>query len=283
MITPRGQVVKFFLRACAKLFAIVYVILFIEEWIMSLLFPKKNKIKLKELSGAKTYLKHLRCDIKLPSKAIVCPLSSMTKFAMSQANFKHYNCEADIYVDEKKGYCYVTGFGIGAPAMAMALEVLIALGVKELVLVGIAGSLQPEAVASDIVLCDGALADEGVSAHYIPQEFLKPSASLTKKLGAVLKKEKLDFHVGPTWTTDAIFRETAAEVAYYQKKNILTVEMEASAFFAICQQKKVKAAASFVVSDELHRLKWEPHFGEKPIFQNLHALYHAIVKTLTEK
>lgn len=250
---------------------------------MSLLFPKKRKSALKELSGAKTYLKHIRCDLKLPKKAVICPLSSMTSFVQSQGNFKKYNCEADIYADDKKGICYVTGFGIGAPAMAMALEVLIALGVKELVLMGIAGSLQPEAVAGDVVLCDGALADDGVTAHYVPEEFMRPSAVLTKKLDGVLQKEGMDHHIGPTWTTDAIFRETAEEVAHYQKKNLLTVEMEASAFFAICAQKKVKAAAAFVVSDELHRLKWEPHFGEKPIFQNLHALYHAAVKTLTGK
>lgn len=250
---------------------------------MPLLFPKKRKTALKELSGAKTYLKHIRCDLKLPQKAVICPLSSMTPFVQSQGNFKKYNCESDIYADDKKGYCYVTGFGVGAPAMAMALEVLIALGVKEFVLLGIAGSLQPEAVAADVVLCDGAAADEGTSAHYSPKEFLRPSASLTRKLGAELKKAKLDFHTGPTWTTDALFRETAQEVAHYQKKNIITVEMEASAFFAVCAQKKVKGAAAFVISDELHRLKWEPHFGEKAIFAHLHALYHAAVKTLTGK
>lgn len=250
---------------------------------MPLLFPKKRKAALKELSGAKTYLKHIRCNLKLPQKAVVCPLSSMTAFAQSQGNFKKYNCEADIYADDKKGYCYVTGFGVGAPALAMALEVLIALGVKEFILMGIAGSLQPEAVAGDVALCDGALADEGISAHYVPGEFVQPCAALTKKLDGVLQKEGLPHHTGPTWTTDAIFRETAAEVAHYQKKNILTVEMEASAFFAICQQKKVKGAAAFVISDELHRLKWEPHFGEKVIFQNLHLLYGAAVKTLTGK
>ncbi len=250
---------------------------------MTLLFPKKRKAGLKELSGAKKYLKHLRCDIKLPSKAIVCPLSSLTKYALSQGHFTHYNCEADIYVEEKKGFCYVTGFGVGAPAMAMALEVLIALGVKELILVGLAGSLQPEVLASDIVVCDGALADEGISAHYVPAEFLKPAPVLTRKLSSVLEKAELDFHTGPTWTTDAIFRETAQEVAYYQKKNILTVEMEASAFFAICAQKKVRGAAAFVVSDELFRLKWEPHFGEKAVFQHLYALYHASQTALIGK
>ena len=149
---------------------------------MTLLFPKKRKAGLKELSGAKMYLKHLHCKLKLPKKAVICPLSSLTKYALSQGKFKHYNCEADIYAEEQKGFCYVTGFGVGAPALAMALEVLIGLGVKEFVFVGLAGSLQPEVLAGDIVLCDGALADEGVSAHYVPQEFLRPCAALTKKL-----------------------------------------------------------------------------------------------------
>ena len=69
----------------------------------------------------------------------------------------------------------------------------------------------------------------------------------------------------------------------YQKKNILTVEMEASAFFAICEQKKVKGAACFAISDELFNLKWEPHFGEKPVVTAMRAVFHTAVKTLTGK
>ena len=250
---------------------------------MPILFSKKQKMKCHELSGAKGYLKHIRCNIKLPKKAIVCPLSSMTKYVLSQGNFKHYWCEADIYVDEKKGYCYVTGAGIGAPAMACALEILIALGVKELLLVGLAGSLQPEVLAGDIVLCEGAVADEGISAHYAPREISLPSKVMMARLGKTFEKEKLNFHTGLTWTTDAIFRETKEEVAHYQKKNILTVEMEASAFFAICEQKKVKGAAAFAISDELFNLKWDTHFGEKPVVTAMRAVYHAAIKTLTGK
>lgn len=247
---------------------------------MAILFPKKQKVSLKEMSGAKAYLKHIRCALPLPPRAVICPLNWLTKYALSQGNFTRYNCEAEIYAESKKGFCYVSGFGVGAPAMAMALEVLIAQGVKEFVLTGIAGSLQPEVLAGDVVLCDGALADEGTSAHYLPGEKQYPSAALSKKLAVALKKEGVDFHTGPTWTTDAMFRETAQEVAHYQKKNILTVEMEASAFFAICAQKKVKGAAAFVVSDELHQLKWEPHFGEKVIFDRLQTVYRAAASIL---
>ena len=250
---------------------------------MPILFSKKQKMKCHELSGAKGYLKDIRCNIKLPKKAIVCPLSSMTKYVLGQGNFKHYWCEADIYVEEKKGYCYVTGAGIGAPAMACALEILIALGVKELLLVGLAGSLQPEVLAGDIVLCEGAVADEGISAHYAPREISLPSKVMMARLGKTFEKEKLNFHTGLTWTTDAIFRETKEEVAHYQKKNILTVEMEASAFFAICEQKKVKGAAAFAISDELFNLKWDTHFGEKPVVTAMRAVYHAAIKTLTGK
>ena len=250
---------------------------------MSILFSKKRKTTCHELSGAKSYLKHIRCNIKLPQKAIVCPLSSMMKYVLSQGKFKHYWCEADIYVDEQKGYCYVTGAGIGAPAMATVLEILIALGVKELLLIGLAGSLQPEVLAGDIVLCDGALADEGISAHYVPREISLPSKVMSARLAKTFKEEKLNFHTGRTWTTDALFRETVEEVAHYQKKNILTVEMEASAFFAICEQKKVKGAAAFAISDELFNLKWEPHFGEKAVVTAMRAVYHAAKKTLIRK
>lgn len=250
---------------------------------MPILFSKKRKTTCHELSGAKAYLKHIRCQIKLPKKAIVCPLSSMMKYILSQGKFKHYWCEADIYVDEQKGYCYVTGAGIGAPAMASALEIIIALGVKEILLIGLAGSLQPEVLAGDIVLCNGAVADEGISAHYVPREISLPSQTMTQKLANTLDKQGLNFHVGPTWTTDALFRETVEEVAHYQKKNILTVEMEASACFAICEKKKVKAAAAFAISDELFRFKWEPHFGEKAVVTAMRNVFHTAVKTLTGK
>lgn len=250
---------------------------------MSILFSKKLKTKCHELSGAKAYLKHIHCDLKLPKKAIVCPLSSMTKYVLSQGNFKHYWCEADIYVDEQKNYCYVTGAGIGAPAMACALEILIALGVKELLLVGLAGSLQPEVLAGDIVLCTGAVPDEGISAHYAPREISLPSQVMAQRMATQLDKQGYNYHVGPTWTTDALFRETKEEVTHYQKKNILTVEMEASAFFAICEQKKVKGAACFAISDELFNLKWQPHFGEKPVVTAMRNVFHTAVKTLTGK
>jgi len=59
-------------------------------------------------------------------------------------------------------------FGIGAPAAAAALEELAAMGTGAFVSVGTAGSLQRDLDIGDLVLCEAAIRDEGVSHHYLP-------------------------------------------------------------------------------------------------------------------
>ena len=247
---------------------------------MTLLFPKNKKASLKEISSPTAYVKHIRCDIKLPKKAVLCPISSLTKYVENHSQYKKYNCEADIYVLSKPNLCYVTNFGSGAPGMAMALEVLIALGVEKFVFIGLAGSLQEEVQAADIVLCQQALCDDGTSPCYTSKEISQSHKPLFKALASQLTALGQNYHIGLNWTTDAIFRETAQEVRHYQKNDVLSVEMEIAAFYAICAKRKVQGAAAVVISDELARLKWEPHFGEKEIFRNLEQVFLAAQKAL---
>ncbi len=247
---------------------------------MNLLYPKNKKPALKEISTPAGYVRHVAAGLVLPQKAILCPISSLTRYVNSQARYKKYNCEADIYALSGENLCYVTQFGSGAPGMTMALEVLIALGVKEFVFIGLAGSLQEEVQPADIVLCEEALCDDGTSPCYTARETSRPNKTLLGNLAKQLRAQGKNFHIGRNWTTDAIFRETKEEVKHYQKKDVLTVEMEAAAFYAVCAKRKVKAAAAFVVSDVLARLKWEPHFGEKPIFLALEDVFDAARKIL---
>lgn len=247
---------------------------------MTLLFPKNKKASLKELSSADNYVKHIRCNLKLPRKAVLCPISSLTKYVQNHTQYEKYNCEADIYVLKKQNICYVTNFGVGAPAMTMALEVLIALGVKEFVFIGLAGSLQEEVQPADMVLCSEALCDDGTSPCYTKDEVSRPDKNLFKNLARQLALAGHYYHIGRNWTTDCIFRETKQEVLHYQKQDVLTVEMETAAFYAVCKKRKVQGVAAFVVSDLLWKLKWEPHFGEKEIFRNLEEIFFAAQKIL---
>ena len=247
---------------------------------MTILFPKTKKASLKEISTPAGYVRHVASGLKLPSKAILCPISSLTRYVEAHAKYKKYNCEADIYVMEGKNLCYVTNFGSGAPGMAMALEVLLALGVKEAVFIGLAGALQEEVEPADMVLATEALCDDGTSPCYTAKEISTPNKTLLGKLAKALTARGKNFHTGRNWTTDAIFRETKGEVKHYQKKDVLTVEMETAAFSAICAKRRAKGVAAFAVSDVLAHYKWEPHFGEKPIFRALEDLFVAAQEAL---
>lgn len=247
---------------------------------MNILFPKNKKPTLPGISSAANYVTHLAAGLKLPSKAIICPISSLTKYVTSHAKFKKYTCEADIYVLEGTDICYVTNFGYGAPAMAMKLEILIALGVKEFVFIGLAGSLQEEVQPADIALCDEALCDDGTSPCYTTRETSKPNKTLLAKLQKALKDSRQNFHLGRNWSTDAIFRETKAEIKHYQKHNVLTVEMETAAFYAVCQKRRVKGVVAYGISDKLYEYKWETHFGEKPIYRTLEVIFESAKKAL---
>ena len=247
---------------------------------MTLLFPRNKKSKYPEISTPANYVQHIATGLKLPSKAIICPISTLTKYVTSHHKFKQYRCEADIYVLEGKNMCYVTNFGYGAPAMAMTLEVLIALGVREAVFIGLAGSLQEEVQPADIVLCDESLCEDGTSPHYTTKETSKPHKILFKNLAQSLRAHKRNFHIGRNWSTDAIFRETKEEIKHYQKHAVLTVEMETSAFYAICQKRKIKGVAAFGISDKLYEYKWETHFGEKPIYRTLEVIFESAKEAL---
>lgn len=161
----------------------------------------------------------------------------------------------------------VNGFGIGAPAAAAVLEELIALGVRHFVSMGAAGCLQPEIGFGDIVVASAAIRDEGLSHHYLPAEkFAYPSPSLTDRLAGALGARGLPYRSGPTWTIDALYRETVAEARSYQAEGILTVEMEAAALFAVAAYRKVEVASAFVVSDHLLAAEqWTHAFGSQAL------------------
>jgi len=173
------------------------------------------------------------------------------------------------------------GFGIGAPAVATILEQFVALGTRRFVSIGTAGGLQKTCRIGDLIVCDAAVRDEGVSHHYLEAaEYAHPSAALTDALRRTLEDMGAPHVVGPSWTIDTPFRETVEEARHYQARGIMTVEMEAAALFAVARFRQVDLAASFVVSDSLAELVWEPQFDSELTSAGLQTLYRAARATL---
>jgi uridine phosphorylase len=172
-------------------------------------------------------------------------------------------------------------FGIGSPAVVTPVELLAVLGTRRFLSFGSAGGLQSGGRVGDLVVCTGAVRDEGVSHHYLSHErYARPSSSLTERLGARLSAGGAAFTTGPTWTIDAPFRETVEELVHYRDEGVLTVEMEAAALFAVGENRGFEVASAFVLSDTLSEAEWAPDFGSPAILHGLQTLVDAGIDVL---
>jgi uridine phosphorylase len=170
------------------------------------------------------------------------------------------------------------GFGFGAPMATLLLEDFVALGTTRFVSIGTAGGLQPGCRVGDVVLCERAVRDEGVSHHYLsPAVYADASPTLTDVLGEAIGSD----HVrGASWTIDTPYRETVEEARHYQAEGVLTVEMEAAALFAVGAYRGVDVASAFVVSDSLAELTWDPQMHSDTTAAALDRLFGAAVAAL---
>jgi uridine phosphorylase len=168
-------------------------------------------------------------------------------------------------------------FGIGSPVAAMLMELLIAMGVRQFVSIGTCGAIAPDLRIGDLTVCTGAVRDEGVSHHYLadPEAPALPDPELTARFAAALEDSGEPAPHGLTWTTDAPFRETRAEIAHFQAAGVLSVEMEAAALFAVAAHRGVRIASGFVVSDVLSAPTWNPQFSAEATLKGLLRLYEA--------
>lgn len=131
------------------------------------------------------------------------------------------------------------------------------------------------------MVCEKAIRDEGTSHHYTKHsKYSYAGKEITKKIISVLKKNKIKHFLGTSWTVDAPYRETIEEAKQYQEEGVATVEMEASALFAVAEYRKVQLGSIVTISDSLAELQWKPKFKTKRTNQGLEKLYKTAVEVL---
>jgi uridine phosphorylase len=224
-------------------------------------------------------------DLPAPESVILCYPRWLFRdtLAAEQTTRYPWQYRGDVHIlPGSEGRVAVAGgMGVGAPAAAMLVEELGAHGVRNFVILGLAGGLQPELRAGAEVLCDKALRDEGVSQHYLaPGQYVDATPELTSRLEAEFRDAGIVCAKGPSWTTDAPYRETREEARKYREEGIQTVEMEAAAVFAVARVRGYSAAAAFVVSDTLADEGWTGYFRAEEIKVSLRRLLPVIRRAL---
>lgn len=143
-----------------------------------------------------------------------------------------YHTELDTFVLGGRAVGIV-GCAVGAPFAVLVAEELLASGCRFLLSLTSSGQIAPSGPTPYFVVIDRALRDEGTSYHYAaPDEYAAADPQLVHKAKIALRDSKRPVFVGPTWTTDAPFRETAEAIDAARARGILAVEMEAAALYA---------------------------------------------------
>jgi uridine phosphorylase len=224
----------------------------------------------------------VRDDTPAPGGVVLCYQRSLYDHVLRSEGLAPSRRGLPVALPSTGGRIGLLGqFGIGAPAATGALEELAALGTTAVVSVGTAGSLQRDLKPGDMVLCEAAIRDEGVSHHYLPPARLATApARLTAALDAAMTQAGLRFRTGTSWTIDTPYRETLDEVRHYQAEGVLCVEMEAAGLFAVAEVRGLQLASAFVISDSLAELVWSTSFHSPEVASGLVGLYQAAVAAL---
>ena len=145
-----------------------------------------------------------------------------------------------LYTFEHAGHEFgIIGRAVGASFAVLVAEELFASGCQLLMSITSAGQITSIGQPPYFVLIEQALRDEGTSYHYLPpSRYSALQRELRDQLQATWNHERLPLYGGASWTTDAPFRETAAAIAACQAEDILTVEMEAAALYALAEAKQ---------------------------------------------
>ena len=171
--------------------------------------------------------------------------------------------------------------GFGAPTAVMTLEELAAFGIKTFVNLGAAGGLQQNMSIGDIVICDRAIRDEGTSHHYVPVEkYAFSCPELTESLCTAFERKGIQYSKGTSWTTDAPYRETIEELRQYCSDGVVTVEMEASALFAVGAYRGASVSSSFVISDILSEEDWNQGYHSAEKLEGLKKIFEVALETI---
>ena len=151
----------------------------------------------------------------------------------------------------------ITLGAVGCPSCAGNLDLFHAMGVKKVMFCGGGGVLDRNIEVGQLLVVEGAIRDEGFSYHYVaPSKYIYTEKSVTDKIVRYLEESGISYLQGLTWTTDAIFRETADRIAKRKAEGAKIVEMEQAGCIAVAKYRGFDYGALIYGGDDVSREEW---------------------------
>lgn len=146
---------------------------------------------------------------------------------------------------------------VGCPACAGNLDLFHAMGITKVMFCGGGGVLDKNMEVGQLLVVEGAIRDEGFSYHYIePSRYIYTNSETTEKITRFLDENSVSYIRGLTWTTDAIFRETADRIIRRKAEGAKIVEMEQAGCIAVSQFRGFEYGALIYGGDDVSQDEW---------------------------
>jgi purine-nucleoside phosphorylase len=206
---------------------------------------------------------HRECHLQLPETAILFFMGKATDYLISQYNatelpepLPRFLNSCPIWEIGKFQLCFADG-GRGAPQAVDTIETLAALGVRNIISVGMCGAYDEVVHVGEIIAPQKAFVEEGTSLHYYEDiEYSKPDGNLQKAVTSLLGIRNYSIV-----STDAVYRQTLCKEQLWRDKGAVGVDMETSAIFSVSKYLGLKAVAMLMISDihpiDSNSAKWE--------------------------
>ncbi len=172
---------------------------------------------------------------------------------------------------------------VGCPACAGNIDQFNAMGIEKFMFCGGGGVLDKNIAVGQLLLVEGAIRDEGFSYHYVkPSRYICTNPDTTNKIAAYLDKNSVPYLRGITWTTDALFRETADRITRRKEEGAKIVEMEQAGCIAVAQFRGFSYGALIYGGDDVSGDEWDMRKwrSRKGIRYDLVNLCREIVKII---
>jgi uridine phosphorylase len=205
----------------------------------------------KQLVSAKQYLTNKGITFTAPKRVIIGYAYSLGLVIVKEGKFQKNTKwkRGELYTNKDNTTGIILNIGLGSPVLAMCLHELKILGVKEVIMLGIAGSISDQHIQGDIIKINSAFAEDGVSIHY---GFINGDKYSTKY---PLKLKGIQTFEGSCVSMSAPYMEDKKFIDRFLNK-VDCVDMETSALFAICNHLKLKCVSYLVINDILKKNNW---------------------------
>lgn len=151
--------------------------------------------------------------------------------------------------------------GMGGPSTSIALEELATLGADTFIRVGSCGAIQDDIECGDLIVCSGAMRQDGTSPDYVDLSYpASASYEVTAALVEACERLNIRYHVGVSCTTASFYCGQARpgfngygqsasthRIRDLNRAGVLNFEMEAATVLTLAGIYGLRAGAVFAV------------------------------------